>query len=329
MRALLVLALVLLTSAPYQSQAAGTGPLLEPTGSMSSVSDGLDAYLVGGRSVGPSADVLLYHEGALAKVGSLPTPRWSTSAAWVGPHIYIFGGNDGSLLDEILRFDVENRTMITLHSRLPSARDGTAAVSDGTYAYIFGGRSDRLLDEIVRFDPRTGEVRVLDARLDSPLADASASWNGTTIFVFGGQGRMPLSTIYAFDPASGNAVLHATSLPVALSHTAAAWDGRVILVIGGKGATLSRAIWEFDPTKEEISPSRHSLNSPLYGATAAITLQGLTVFGGFSQAARDDVQTFNTWMAPPAPIPELGSVALVTMGLMLVLLTLWRRAHRR
>ena len=206
----------------------------------------------------------------------LPTTRFDTSAVWdpVNKVAYIFGGNDGAFLDDIVRFEPTSITPVTVLSItinsdfvLPSARKVTSAVwdPDNKVAYIFGGYNGALLDEIVRFEPASITPVTIVASLPTTRQATSAVWDpvNKVAYIFGGYGANEIDEIVRFEPASITpvTVISETSgsdfvLPSARQATSAVWDpvNKVAYIFGGwDGANEIDDIVKFDPAIPEVT----------------------------------------------------------------------------
>jgi hypothetical protein len=184
--------------------------------------------------------------GASASVvAALPSPRFSTAAAWDGSSAYVFGGqiiigSSSTTLNEIVRYTPSSGSVTTLAATLPMANWEAAAVWAGGNAYVLGGRNagGSSLNSIVRFTPSTGAVTTLSATLPHRTGGASAVWTGSSVFLFGGWdvgGSGMLSGIVRFTPSTGAVSTMAATLPSGRTYTTAAWDGRSLPQIGCSG----------------------------------------------------------------------------------------------
>src|SRR5688500_12002626 len=124
------------------------------------------------------------------KVEPLPTAlaegKSSASVVWTGSKVYLFGGVDSALSDEIVEINPATGESKVQEAKLPIARSATSAVWSGRYAYIFGGFSGGLQDEILRYDPTTDTITLLDVRLPSGRSETAAVWTGSVAYIFGG-----------------------------------------------------------------------------------------------------------------------------------------------
>lgn len=206
--------------------------------------------------------------GTTQVVGTMPTVRSSTSAAW-DPDArvaYVLGGRylDGPtvFLDEILAFDPSAGTT-SLAGRLPEPLAYGAAVHDGERVLYFGGYpthtgSTYHSDQIVAFNPPTGSTSVLDARLPTARVHAAAVAAGPAAYVLGGWNGFPgLRDIVRFGPEGHDVTLPTVDdvdaiIDHASRHVELVWsvlDGDEALegfIIERDGTALATLRWEAD-----------------------------------------------------------------------------------
>lgn len=105
---------------------------------------------------------------------TLPSPRFSMSAAFDGDTVWLFGGQDLQFrpLDEVLAFDPVAGTVRTLEAALPEPRYSGAAVWNGSAVLLAGGRSVAYYKDILAFDP------VAETFTDLGVVFPTGRWGG-------------------------------------------------------------------------------------------------------------------------------------------------------
>ena len=226
------------------------------------------------------------HEGGSVEVVSvtLPTGRYGASAVWDGSSAYIFGGNDGNPLRQILRYNPLSGTVTTMSATLPEAQSGAGAVWDGSNAYIFGGRGevDSHLNQIVRYNPSTDTVTTMSAVLPTGRDGVSAVWDGSNAYIFGGSDGSLLNSIVRYSPTTDAVTTMAGTLPTGRSATSAIWDGASAYVLGGADGSYLNQIVRYTPTTDAVTTMSATL--PTAGIFFCAIWDGANayVFGGIA-----------------------------------------------
>jgi hypothetical protein len=205
---------------------------------------GGDLYAVGGRGLGPLADLDRYtvDTDTWVSLANMPTPRRGLGAAVVGDALFAIGGSTGTTpcsgtpLATVERYDIETNTWTTVAS-LPSPRSDLAAVAHGGKIFVFGGCRGSL-------SAVTGEVDVYDvssdtwstAPADLPTPRSSfygAGRKGGTVYVIGGQsGGIQLATNEAYNIAA-DSWSTAEPMPSPRAEMGVASHGGQIYTVGG------------------------------------------------------------------------------------------------
>jgi hypothetical protein len=139
-----------------------------PGAGTSVVWTGEEAYIFGGK-MEPNvlSDKIVRYvpgEGASVLEATLPSPRFHVTAAWDGEVAYIMGGSaareggSGGLetedLDQIVVFDPDEGTVVTVTAGLPVAMDARPAVwADGLVHQFGGATKEGPRSDIVVYDP--------------------------------------------------------------------------------------------------------------------------------------------------------------------------------
>ena len=163
------------------------------------VSHGGLFYSLGGRFIGPRADLWSYDpvlNAWNAGLTPMPTARAGLAVAVVGNSIFAIGGRvgtggpcSGGALATVERYDIAFN-MWTPVASLPSARSDLAAAVVGHRIYVFGGCTagpGTIVNDVDVYDPVTDTWST--APTDMPTARAamySVAGKGGTVYVIGG-----------------------------------------------------------------------------------------------------------------------------------------------
>lgn len=271
----------------------------------------------------------------------LPKARMGASAIWdprpradIGCPAgcaYVFGGDNGAPLDEILRYSPTEGPKLV--ARLPQPSYGHVSLWTGSEVIIAGGagRPDTLARQVYVFDPLSNEVKTLEVELPRGAHWPTAIWSQQhtstcpvgCAYIFGGDDltAQTSSTIIRLDKSAGTASILSTTLPLPVKKLPAVFDGRYAylaggVVSGGNWPDSDRVIW-FDPTTESLGYVQARLPWPLGGASAvwsghsAYIFGGLkTPYGGVSDFSSDVIVYHPGPSLPPQPRVVLTTSAL-------------------
>jgi len=179
--------------------------------------------------------------------GNPPSARFGHGQAAIGSNIYVFGGREGTaiderLLDDMHMFDTLSRTWQLLSTRGPSPTPRSyhrVEVVD-RFLFVFGGAdgSGRLAD-LHRFDTRTNEwAKLADgSQAVSPIEGRGgpnliASSDGKKLFVIGGFSGQEMGDVHVYG--DGTWVKTATNLKICRSVCVSCRIGRKLVVFGGE-----------------------------------------------------------------------------------------------
>lgn len=248
-------------------------------------------------------------QGALAvEDAELPTGRCCMGSTDVGSEIYLFGGYDGVVLDDILRYEPTSQELSVLDATLPTPREGISAVSTDQAVYLFGGRtSDGPTDEILRFDPGTGNVSSINASLPSDRHGTVALWSGNVAYVIGGQeadGSL-VDEVVSFEPGADPSIRVAARLPEGLAGTGgSASDNLILGGETGEAPYRTDRVFRFDGGSVEKTDL--SLPTARREVSAASWDDRVFVFGGWDGGAVAEVVRVE---------PEAETVDVMSTGL--------------
>ena len=207
-----------------------------------------EIYIFGGRDrQGQTYDEIYrvdLQDLRIHKIGSLPSPRFATSAVAIDDRIYILGGFDGRrCFNDILVFETRSGRISRL-GELPSSRCfGAAAAQNGQIYYIGGWDGGDQLDEVVKIDANTGSTELV-AKLPSPREFIAAEALAGRIYVFGGSDEHGnyLDEVVVLDP-SDRSVTRTGNLPSRRARSSTVvLDNQILLIGGWEGAKLGEVI---------------------------------------------------------------------------------------
>ena len=145
--------------------------------------------------------------------GDIPSARFGHSMCAVGSSLFMFGGREGTAIDEKLlndlyKFDCETSTwsLVTCSGSVPCPRSFQSMVATTSgLLFVFGGcpATGRLAD-LHQLDTKTGlwsrlPSGEMEGRGGTPLALAQ---DGSALYVVGGFAGREMSDVHRFDIAS-------------------------------------------------------------------------------------------------------------------------------
>lgn len=216
-------------------------------------------YAVGGRSIGPIADLDRYsvETDTWVSLASMPTPRRGLGAAVVGNALYAIGGSSGSSpcggppLSTVERYDIDSGQW-TAVAPLLSPRSDLAAYAHGGKIYVFGGCTGSVFavtGAVDVYDPVTDSWSAAPA--DLPTARSSiyaVGAKGGTVFVIGGQANgVQLATNEAYKIASDGWSADTPMPSPRAEMGVVSHGGRIYTVGGGLSGVSSNLNLAFKP----------------------------------------------------------------------------------
>lgn len=195
----------------YNGTSWGDAGFITSRYGLATVSDGTNAYAIGGMDDSPTIfKTLEMYNGQTGTVAwipkaDLPGPRVFTSAVLLSGHIYVFGGYTDILdglasnkVKTILDYSIGTNTWETLSTTMPRSDSYNSVVTwydssrDRTLALVFGNHimdgatEDPQVGEALFFDPQEGSVRIGNSmpQIEGDEARKSAAVNlGGRIFL--------------------------------------------------------------------------------------------------------------------------------------------------
>lgn len=207
----------------------------------SAVWTGDRAYIFSGRVYEGMVQTILEFApstGVIVEKGArVPTGRIMSTAAWLPPYAYIFGGQNLTILDEVLRYHPATDSIEVLPYRLPEPRMGASAVAVDGAIYVIGGRNEtEHIAEVLRFHPLNGTFEVMP---DMPVQGGgrAAMTDGDHIYLFGGCGSTGNDTVFILDADTGTSEMLDIDLGYGYYWATGAWTGTSALIFGGNDFT--------------------------------------------------------------------------------------------
>jgi PQQ-like domain len=309
--------------------------LFSGTGSSVIVAGGLDA---GGGSLARifSLDTA---NGAIAPLGTLPSPVHDAAGAELAGRDTIFGGGSPTTTPAIENFVPPAGTgpvTGSVGARLPRPRSDASAAVIGDTAYLVGGYDGTNADAEV-LATKDGTHFSAVANLPVPVRYPALVASGPHLYLFGGEAvggheaGQPVDAIQMVDPASKSAKV-VGHLSEATAGAMAAVIGGDVYVAGGTAApaggqksastasstaAASNAIFAFDPTSHKMLLAG-TLPLPVsYGALQVVGRRAWIVGGENNGAPMSSVEMFTPDTAfgragaPGAGSPYFGSKLLI------------------
>jgi len=207
-------------------------------------------YNIGGRFIGPRADIWSYDPTTdtwNASLTPMSTGRTGLAVAAVGNSLYAIGGRTATggpcsgggfaELASVERYDVNTDTGTTVAS-LPSPRSDLAAAAVGGKIYVFGGcrGPTAILSDVDVYDPVTDTWST--APTDMPTARAAmyaVETTGGTVYVIGGWDGVGagLSTNEAYKVSQDQWTTGLPPMPTARAEAGAVGHNGKIYIVGG------------------------------------------------------------------------------------------------
>ena len=208
---------------------------------------------------------------------TLPTPRYDMATATDGRHVYLFGGWDGTILDDVLRYDPVLDQLTVLDARLPTPVYSADAAFDGRYVYVVGGSAGLGgaggIRNVYRFDPQTETFTDLGPILPTARSGSAVLFDGRHLVVMGGCDngcRTTFADVWRYDVQTGAASVTGT-LPFGRGGTATTFDGARGFVFGGATYTgvFTDQILVYDPLTGTVAVDAAKLPGPRGDGEAA------------------------------------------------------------
>ena len=212
------------------------------------VSHGGLFYSLGGRFIGPRADLWSYDpvlDAWNAALAPMPTPRAGLAAAVVGNSIFAIGGRSGTggpcsggALATVERYDIAF-DMWTPVASLPSARSDLAAAVVGHRIYVFGGCTAgplTIVGDVDVYDPTTDTWSMAPTDMPTPRASFyGVATKGGTVYAIGGwDGITPgSSTNEAYKANQDTWMTGLLPMPTNRAEAGAVGHGGRIYIVGG------------------------------------------------------------------------------------------------
>ena len=248
-------------------------------------------YLLGGHDASGAVDDILRWDpltGATTTMGAtLPTARYDMAAATDGRHVYLFGGWDGTILDDVLRYDPVLDQVAHLGDNFTSGY-GADAVYDGASFYVVGGHvgysGSGGVDDILRYSPLSNGFTTMGTSLPSGRGATAAIWDGTRVVAFGGceDGCSTVfDDVFRFDPVTDTGAV-SDNLPFPMGGASAAWTGTAGVVFGGATSTgvFTDQILVYDPLTGTVSVDPATMPTTIGDGGAAHGPLATYHFGG-------------------------------------------------
>jgi len=256
-----------------------------------------------------SWNVLVSPVGVCVAGDSMPTARFSLSAAIVNGELYAAGGarffNSGGRLVPIPLSTVEAYPLSgggswTKFAPLVAPRYALGCASAGASLFAFGGTKDGV-NHFAFVDSISGSGSVWDTAgmFPAPFAGSAVSAIGNKVYCTGGLTKVSgedvvSDKIYEFDVTTGQCVFKNYMRTSRAFHQVAVLNGK-LFIIGGLGGSTSQydcvpqtSVEVYDPATNLIGPDTvGSLLTPRYYFGAAEANGKLYVIGGCPSANSD------------------------------------------
>ncbi|MEK6861037.1 MAG: hypothetical protein AABY07_03620, partial [Nanoarchaeota archaeon] len=170
-----------------------------------------------------SFEIVSAQETITVMNATLPSGRFYLSCAEDSTtyKIYCFGGYDGNILDQIVKYDPSNDNLTIQNSILPTPRRRLSCAENSATnkIYCFGGIGGTSAgSQIVEYNPSSDTLLIKSATLPSPRHALSCAENSEThsIYCFGGIDSITnsyLNQIVEYNPSTDILVVKSATIP--------------------------------------------------------------------------------------------------------------------
>lgn len=237
-----------------------------------------------------------------------PSSRASHSVVWTGTEMIIWGGYNGSFLNDGARYNSAANTWTALSTDgAPAARTGHTAVWTGTEMIIWGGANTVFLNNGGRYDPAANTWRAVSTNgAPSARYEHTAVWTGSEMIVWGGSSGGFFNNGARYDPRNDTwTSIGSNGAPGIRTRHTAVWTGTQMIIWGGLGAVSPLADGaRYNPTTDAWTPTATSgAASARAFHTAVWTGNEMIVWGGFGADYLGDGARYNpsanSWIVVP------------------------------
>jgi N-acetylneuraminic acid mutarotase len=249
----------------------------------------LTIYIYYGNPNVTSTSSLLsvYSDDIAIMSATLPTGRYGLSCAPYEDSIYCFGGYDGILVNQIVRYNVTSDSITVMSTTLPTGRYGLSCVPYRDSIYCFGGYDGALLNQIVRYNITSDSITVMSATLPSARYEISCTPYADSIYCFGGYDTISgyLNEIVRYNVTSDSITVMSATLPTGrYGLSCAPYEDSIYCFGGFFDGTLVNQIVRYNVTSDSITVMSTTLPTGRTALSCAPYADSIYCFGGYAGA---------------------------------------------
>jgi len=237
--------------------------------------------------------------------------------------LYVIGGeSDTGVSDQVIRYDVENNTWVSLSAK-PTPVSDVQSVVIGNKLYVPGGRmaSGAISNKLEVYEPQRDRWMALKPLPQPRSAYALVAFEGK-LYLFGGwDGTAERADVWQYDPDKDEWTAR-SAMPTARSFAGAVVIDEAVYIVGGEHQGKQLAVNERYVPADDTSASNNpwTTRAPLPALVshmATATVGGLVfVVSGADAANRLLIynSSNDTWQADKAPLEALSDLRAQPVG---------------
>ncbi len=227
---------------------------------------------------------------AMSTTGA-PSQRFSTSAAWTGTEMIVWGGSHNSTYytDGAKYNPTSDSWTAMTNTNAPTGRFAQSTVWTGDKMIVWGGYENGTIGNTgAVYDP-TANTWTAISNTSAPISRAyhTAVWTGEDMIIWGGRttGITNTGAIYNLATDTWTSSTTTTSAPTARGYHMAVWTGDKMIVWGGSnstGSTTYNSGGIYDPVSDSWVATSEGENVPTYRRFAVSVWTGsqMLIFSG-------------------------------------------------
>lgn len=224
---------------------------------------------------------------------TIPEKLYGACCERYGNNIYIFGGQNNTISNNIYKFNCLDKTIIQLSVKLPVTIVYAFCSIYEDNIYIFGGLGG-ISNGIYKFNCTTETISTLTTKLPQDLYSSCCERYGDNIYIFSGDGDNRLNKIYKFDCLNETITTLSITLPRKISNACCSIYEDNMYIFGGRdGSTRLNTIYKFNITNGTVTKLSTKLPQTLSDSCCSIYNNYVFIFGGYNSRRINTIYKFN------------------------------------